>query len=334
MRLVEDSNNPLGAVVAAAACAAELFAWHAKDHSMAGKRSAGFSLWRPEHDWLLADPAEPKLRYLPSYLWLIGLGNLGQAFAWLLACLPYADRSQVEILLQDFDTIAESNDSTSLLSSMENIGHKKTRIVSEWLERAGFKTILEERRFGAWTVRSPHDPAIALCGVDNAATRAELGKPGFDLVIEAGLGAGPSGFRNFSIHSFPSSRRPEEIWSHNSGAEGPDVTIMPAYKAMQQNGIDACGLTQLASRTVGVPFVGLIATVVAIAELLRRIHGAEGAEFISGSASNLGDIESAYLPFTPYSGGCIPANNIDPDDRLRNLHTEEPELLQKHGSNN
>ena len=27
--------------------------------------------------------------YLPSRLWLIGLGNLGQAFSWLLACLPY-----------------------------------------------------------------------------------------------------------------------------------------------------------------------------------------------------------------------------------------------------
>ena len=63
-------------------------------------------------------PTQPnrRLHILPSQLWLIGLGNLGQAFAWLLACLPYADRAQVELLLHDFDRLAPSNDSTSLLS--------------------------------------------------------------------------------------------------------------------------------------------------------------------------------------------------------------------------
>ena len=49
---------------------------------------------------------------LAGGLWLIGLGNLGQAYAWLLACLPYPARV-AEIMLQDFDTLADSNDSTS-----------------------------------------------------------------------------------------------------------------------------------------------------------------------------------------------------------------------------
>ncbi len=61
---------------------------------MAGRRAAGLSLWHPGADWLTADPTEPALAYLPSKLWLIGLGNLGQAFAWLLACLPYEDRAR------------------------------------------------------------------------------------------------------------------------------------------------------------------------------------------------------------------------------------------------
>jgi len=55
---------------------------------MAGKRHAGLSLWRPGADWLVPDQDEPTLQYLPSQLWLIGLGNLGQAFSWSLACLP------------------------------------------------------------------------------------------------------------------------------------------------------------------------------------------------------------------------------------------------------
>ncbi len=37
---------------------------------------------------------------MPSRLWIIGLGNLGQAFAWLLACLPYEDPSHVQFVLQ------------------------------------------------------------------------------------------------------------------------------------------------------------------------------------------------------------------------------------------
>lgn len=172
---------------------------------MAGKRTSGLSLWNPGKNWTEDDASEPRLSYLPSRLWLIGLGNLGQALSWLLACLPYSDRSKVELVLQDFDRIAESNDSTSLLSSPDLVGHKKTRAISRWLDAVGFSTTLEERHFGPWTVRGPHDPGVALCGVDNAVARSVLDKPGFDLVIEAGLGTGPNGFRNFSMHTFPSS---------------------------------------------------------------------------------------------------------------------------------
>lgn len=306
-RLAEDSSNPLSAALSAATCAAELFAWHAGDHAMAGRRCAGLSLWRPDTPWLEDDASEPMLAWLPSQLWLIGLGNLGQAYAWCLGCLPYKNPADVGLLLQDFDHVAYSNDSTSLLSYNQDVGVKKTRMVARWLEVRGFITTLEERRFGEWTLRGPHDPAVALCGVDNAATRAQLAKTGFDLVVETGLGAGTSGFRNFSMHTFPASRTPGEIWSNVNSGVASDVSSMPAYKALEKSGIDVCGLTQLASRTVGVPFVGLIAAAVSIAELLRRLHGASGFEFISGSSHNLEDIEGLRLPFTAYSGGFVSA---------------------------
>ena len=35
------------------------------------------------------DAIGPSLVYLPSGLWLLGLGHLGQANAWALGCLPY-----------------------------------------------------------------------------------------------------------------------------------------------------------------------------------------------------------------------------------------------------
>jgi hypothetical protein len=162
--LVETGAMALAPAVAAAVCAGEAFAYHAGDHPMAGRRTAGLSLWRPGADWRAADPSESALAYLPSKLWLIGLGNLGQAFAWLLVCLPYEDRARVQLLLQDFDRLAPSNDSTSLLSFLRDVGRRKTRVVAEWLDGRGFETLIEERHFGPWISRAPDEPSVAFCG--------------------------------------------------------------------------------------------------------------------------------------------------------------------------
>jgi hypothetical protein len=132
--LGEAGTMALAPALAAAVCAAEAFAYHAGDHFMAGRRASGLSMWRPGADWRLPDPSEPALAYLPSKLWLIGLGNLGQAFAWLLACLPYEDRARVQLLLQDFARLTPSNDSTSLLSFLRDVGRHKTRVVAKWLD--------------------------------------------------------------------------------------------------------------------------------------------------------------------------------------------------------
>lgn len=77
--------------------------------------------------------------------------------------------------------MAESNDSTSL----PLIGRKRVKVVSRWLTQIGFRTVIKERQFGRWIVRDPRDPGVALCGVDNALTRSELDRPGFDLAVEA-----------------------------------------------------------------------------------------------------------------------------------------------------
>jgi hypothetical protein len=290
---------PLAPAMAAAACAAELFAYHAKDHPLAGRRPLGLSLWRPGADWLIADKSEPDLAYLPSQLWLIGLGNLGQAYGWLLACLPFSDPSQVELLLQDFDSMATSNESTSLLAARDALGTRKTRWVSSWFEQRGFRTTLEERRFGPWTQRQAWEPGVALCGVDNGPARAALEGAGFDLVLESGLGAGPNGFRNFSMHSFPGPRRADQIWSADDRSNAPDVAHLPAYAKLSRDGLDECGLALIASRSVGVPFVGLVAAGLVISELLRRLHGGTAHVVISGSVTALADIEAVGAQATP-----------------------------------
>jgi hypothetical protein len=274
---------------------------------MAGRRPSGLSLWRPGADWLTDDATEPALAFLPSRLWIIGLGNLGQAFAWALASLPYADRHEVQLLLQDFDRIAASNESTSLLSSAASIDRRKARVVAEWMEARGFDTFLDERRFGAWTRRAEDEPSVALCGVDNALARAALEKPKFGLVVEAGLGAGPEAFRSLSVHTFPASRSAEEIWSRQVGQANENVENMPAYRALKRIGMDSCGLAQLASRSVGVPFVGLIAACLVLSELLRRLNGGYAFELVSGSVAALDYIETISIPSKPYAFGYLPS---------------------------
>jgi hypothetical protein len=306
-RLAERASGGLGPALAAAVGAAEAFLFHAGDHPMAGRRAAGLSLWRPEADWLADDVTEPEVMFLPSRLWLIGLGNLGQAFLWLLACQCYGDPRDLELMLQDYDCVAESNDSTSVLTARSMIGLMKTRAVAEWLETRGFRTRLEERRFGEWTQRAPHEPAVALCGVDNALARAALEQAGFELIVEAGLGAGPEAFRNFSLHTFPSSLSAAEIWAHDAVAESIRHSNLPAYEASKHPNLDECGLVQLASRSVGVPFVSLTAGALAIAELLRRLHGGPALELVSGSIAALEHVETSSMECRMYPFGHVMA---------------------------
>jgi hypothetical protein len=150
---------------------------------MAGRRASGLSLSRPGADWLTDDPTEPTLAFLPSRLWIIGLGNLGQAFAWALASLPYADRHEVQMILQDFDRIGASNESILLLSFAADIDRRKARVVGEWLEARGFDIYLNERRFRAWTRRAEDEPGASGPAPRPASTMRP--NPGFSSAARA-----------------------------------------------------------------------------------------------------------------------------------------------------
>ena len=67
--------------------------------------------------------------------------------------------------------------------------------MAAWAERRGFVTAIHERLFDASFTRQDGEPAVALCGLDNAVGRQALDQAGFDFVVEAGLG---HGYRDFS----------------------------------------------------------------------------------------------------------------------------------------
>jgi hypothetical protein len=84
---------------------------------------------------------------------------------------------------------------------------------------------------------------------------------------------------------------------------------MPAYDAMKKAGMDECGLTRLASRSVGVPFVGLIAGCLVISEVLRRLNGGIQMEQLTTSALALGDVDLITQEPRLYAFGHLPAGN-------------------------
>jgi hypothetical protein len=89
LRLEGKHAVPTSAMLAASLAVNEAFLFVNGAAPVAGYRTLGLSLWRLETDaeWISEDPSEPELMYLPSSLWLIGLGHLGQAYLWGLGLL-------------------------------------------------------------------------------------------------------------------------------------------------------------------------------------------------------------------------------------------------------
>lgn len=268
------TSMPLAPMLAAALAVNEGFLFVSDRTGAAGRRAVGLSLWAPsaEVDWLGAGAGEPELRYLPSKLWLIGLGHLGQAYLWGLGVLPYPRTSAgLELVLQDTDDVTPSSESTSVLTDGTTIGQKKTRVMAAWAERRGFSTAICERLFEASFARKSSEPAVALCGIDNSLGRQALDRVGFDFVVEAGLGRGHRDFRSIRLHTLPGPRPATELW--NGGGTAESTQERAAYQRLLQNReLDRCGLTLLAGKAVGAPFVGSVAACLVLSEVLRLLH--------------------------------------------------------------
>lgn len=263
----------LAGMLAAGLAVNEAFLYVRHETGLAGERSVGLSLWdlHPELDWLNAPVTEPVLALLPARLWMLGLGHLGQAFLWALGLLPYAEPNALELVLQDIDIITPSTESTSILSDGPLVNQKKTRAMAAWAEARGFSTSIQERRFAEGFHRQDDEPSILLCGLDNALGRRALDSAGFEFVVEAGLGRGYQDFRTLRLHTLPASRSAAEIWPVI--VDSPRAIAAPAYTKLLRDGVlDRCGMTLLAGKAVGAPFVGAVAATLVIAEVLRLLH--------------------------------------------------------------
>lgn len=276
-----------GAFVAPACVAAgglavsEAFSMLRRDNPYAGRRALALSLWDPRgvHG---AVEAGPITGLDVSSAWLVGLGHLGQAYAWTLGFMRPANGAT--LFLQDVDTVTSSTPSTSVLSTPGVIDQRKTRVVAAWLEARGYQTALVERRFDEFQRVTATEPRVALFGVDNTAARRVLEGAGFSHVIDAGLGSGFRDFKAIRVRTFPGPSNAADLWV--ATAEAPEVVKAPAYQALLASGVDPCGVATLATRSVGAPFVGCVAAGYVIAALMRHQLGLDAFSVIDLNLRN------------------------------------------------
>jgi hypothetical protein len=247
----------------------------------AGHRDVGISVWRPDLNWREPDATGPALGWLPSRLWLLGLGHLGQGYAWSLGWLPYARPDGVLVYLMDTDRVIKGNLSTGLLLRPEDAGRRKTRVLADRLENLGMQTGIVERLFDETLWPDGDEPLLALVGFDKPEPRRQLGglpdRPRFGRVVDAGLGAGPVEYSEMLIHTFPSqldpaTSFPEARPRRTEMAEAYSEELDRRIAAGDDPGEAACGMTTIAGITVGAAFVGAVAGALVIGDVLRHLH--------------------------------------------------------------
>lgn len=288
-RLLEDDDQPLAGVLAGALGVSEAFQ-ATRGFAVAGRRTIGISLWRPDVPWQEPDAVGPSLEVLPEKMWLLGLGHLGQAFAWSIGCLPYPPGMPL-VGLGDPQGIVKANADTGLLTTIDDVGLRKARVVAAALERHGAKTIVVERLFDEAFRPQRDEPTIALAGFDSPAPRRLLEAAQFARVVDAGLGGGVQGYLDVMIHSFPSELRAVTAFPEARRAAPDAVLNQPAYAAeisrLEAAGMTEeaarCGLLEVAGRTVGAAFVGAVASCLVVAEELRALVDGPRYEVVSVS---------------------------------------------------
>jgi hypothetical protein len=239
--------------------------------------TVGASLWRRDLHWLDTSSVGPAIQMLPKKIWLLGLGHLGQAYAWVTSFLPFADPAAFTLFLQDDDRVILANQSAGLLCDKDSVGKLKTRLCAQWLENRKFSTRIVERRFGLPFQIEEGEPRIAMCGFDNPEGRRILEKVGFDVILECGLGGDVETFDRIILHTFPqTSESAEQIWK--------EPARKPEFKLdADQFGIageEECGamVDEIMGISVSTAFVGACAAALLWAELIRAIHGAPPLE--------------------------------------------------------
>jgi len=269
----------------------------------AGKAHREVSLWFPHLSQNSAADPGPAQEHcsLPLAFWLIGLGNLGQAYVWSLSMLPYPNADDVLLFLQDDDLVRKENWGTSVLVRRSRYGALKTRIAEEWATARRFRARRIDRRLDEHLRRTPLEPAIALAGLDRMPPRRLLGLPGFEYIIDAGLGATAADYQKVRVNVFDVNGDPAK---HFEGVEDREpqsveqLMQLEAYQELTRITGDRCGAATLAGHSVAVPFVSAFVGAVAVAQAVRIATGQAPHSSLVGDLADVRSVRATLGPAT------------------------------------
>lgn len=276
------AGNEISGALAGAMAVSEAFRLMVLNDRLAGRVTRQLNPLTPDD----VAPKVATLDVLPASCWLLGLGNLGQAVLWILGLLPYHDPAEVLLLLQDPDTAAPENLDVQILTKPAWLNQKKARVAAEWAEGRGFRTIVSERFFTAQTRRAPDEPGLAFVGVDNLPTRraAARSDAGFDLLLDAGLGATSDEAFDIRLHGFPGFREPAKAWPDISSSSSETGRLTPALsRLIEQRRLDLCGAMEIAGQSVGVPCTAIAAAAIQVAQAYRALRTSRYCDFVDVS---------------------------------------------------
>jgi hypothetical protein len=264
----------------------------------AGRRTQSVSLWEPLSK--AAGDAGPEHYSLPLQLWLVGLGNLGQAYLWSLSMLPYPEPGRVELFLQDDDRVRPENWGTSVLIERGRYGVLKTRVAEEWAEHRGFNVRRIDRRLDEHQRRQDDEPPVALAGLDRLRSRRLLAGSGFHRIVDVGLGATATDYCKFRINAFDSDYSPATHFaglSDDFSNARKALLELPAYGSLIQDAsVDACGAAQLAGIPAAAPFVSMFAGALALTQVIRVASGEAPCRCLTGALGDLDGMRGTASP--------------------------------------
>jgi hypothetical protein len=272
-------GNTVSGALAGAMATSEAFRRVVLEEILACRRTISLSAW---------DPAEPltgsALRFLPKHLWLLGLGNLGQATMFVASLLPFPDPADVLLMFQDYDRSGPENLQTQILTGHDWIGRPKARALADWAEGQGFRPAITERRFRESSFIGADEPRIGLIGVDRLEPR-RWASARFDVSIDAGLGASAGEIFDIRLHAFPGRREASTAWPVPDD-DGEPVLNAGLRKLVDQGRLDTCGAVTLAGQSLGVPSTAVAAAALQFGQLCRMLATRRYCDFIDLSIAN------------------------------------------------
>jgi hypothetical protein len=256
----EDGNNPLAGIAAGG-----LAVGYAFDtvRGLGSDLPADIDLWG-----LPEAPAFAEV-FLPGAIWIVGLGNLGQAFVWALSSLPYSDPSDVSLILHDFDHISDENWGTSVLVADGESGTLKTKLVEQWINRRGFVARRVDRRLLATDRIDEGEPRLSFSGLDKNAARRAMASVGFEAIVDAGLGRTAENFDRLRVTVLHGPRTADTYFAGMSDPLAPEPAVVQKYQELAD--VDRCGAAEIAGASVAVPYVSAIAATTALARMIALV---------------------------------------------------------------